>query len=163
MLSKRLSTFYATVSIPAYIKKRHIQLSQCVCVSGIIIIVDVLIQRLCKAKQYKCISQRKDQSQLNIDWLMFNNNLSSISAISWCEQSISINIHDKAFLHTSKLSVKQLGYICKYTNNSKNNRPIYSEFVRDLRQVGGFLRVLRFPSSIKLIATTELKYCWKWH
>ena len=67
MLSKRLSTFYATVSIPAYIKKRHIQLSQCVCVSGIIIIVDVLIQRLCKAKQYKCISQRKDQSQLNID------------------------------------------------------------------------------------------------
>jgi hypothetical protein len=28
MLSKRLSTFYATVSIPAYIKKRHIQQSQ---------------------------------------------------------------------------------------------------------------------------------------
>ena len=27
------------------------------------------------------------------------------------------------------------------------------KFVRDLRQVGGFLRVLRFPSPIKLIAT----------
>ena len=33
------------------------------------------------------------------------------------------------------------------------------KFVSDLRQVGGFLRVLRFPPQIKLTAT---KYCWKW-
>jgi len=30
------------------------------------------------------------------------------------------------------------------------------KFVSDLLQVGGFLRVLRFPPPIKL------KYCWKW-
>ena len=33
------------------------------------------------------------------------------------------------------------------------------KFVSDLRQVSGFLRVLRFPSSIKLTAKIELKYC----
>jgi hypothetical protein len=32
--------------------------------------------------------------------------------------------------------------------------------VSDLRQVGGFLRVLRFPPPIKLTAMKELKYCW---
>jgi len=31
-------------------------------------------------------------------------------------------------------------------------------FVSDLRQVGGFLSVLRFPSPIKLTSTIELKY-----
>jgi hypothetical protein len=33
------------------------------------------------------------------------------------------------------------------------------KFVSDLRQVGGFLRVIRFPPSIKLTATIKLKYC----
>ena len=36
------------------------------------------------------------------------------------------------------------------------------KFISDLRQVCGFLRVLQFPSSIKLTATILLKYCWKW-
>jgi len=36
------------------------------------------------------------------------------------------------------------------------------KFVSDLRQVGGFLRVLRFPPPIKLTTTILLKYCWKW-
>jgi len=31
------------------------------------------------------------------------------------------------------------------------------QFVSDLRQVGGFLRVLRFPPPIKLTATIKLK------
>ena len=31
--------------------------------------------------------------------------------------------------------------------------------VHDLRQVGGFLRVLLFPPAIKLISTIQLKYC----
>jgi hypothetical protein len=35
-------------------------------------------------------------------------------------------------------------------------------FVRDLRQVDGFLQVLRFSPPIKLTATILLKYCWKW-
>ena len=35
------------------------------------------------------------------------------------------------------------------------------KFVRDLRQDGGFLWVLRFPSPIKLTATILLNYCWK--
>jgi len=38
-----------------------------------------------------------------------------------------------------------------------------TKFVSDLRQVGSFLRVLRFPPPIKLTATIQLKYCWKWH
>ena len=33
------------------------------------------------------------------------------------------------------------------------------EFVSDLRQVDGFLRVLRSPPPIKLIAKIQLKYC----
>ena len=35
------------------------------------------------------------------------------------------------------------------------------KFVNDLRQVGGLLRVLRFPPQIKLTPTIELKYCLK--
>jgi len=34
--------------------------------------------------------------------------------------------------------------------------------VSDLGQVSGFLLVLRFPPPIKLTATIQLKYCWKW-
>jgi hypothetical protein len=37
------------------------------------------------------------------------------------------------------------------------------KFVSDLREIGGFLRVLRFPPPIKLTTTIWLKYCWKWH
>ena len=33
------------------------------------------------------------------------------------------------------------------------------KFISDFRQVGGFLRVLLFPSPIKLTATISLKYC----
>jgi len=33
------------------------------------------------------------------------------------------------------------------------------KFVSDLRQVGGFLRVRRFPPPIKLTAKIQLKYC----
>ena len=33
------------------------------------------------------------------------------------------------------------------------------KFVSDLRQVAGFLPVLRFPPPIKLTATISLKYC----
>ena len=32
-------------------------------------------------------------------------------------------------------------------------------FVNDLRQVGGFLQVFRFPPPIKLTVTIYLKYC----
>jgi hypothetical protein len=33
------------------------------------------------------------------------------------------------------------------------------KYVSDLRKVGGFLRVLQFPPSIKLTATILMKYC----
>jgi hypothetical protein len=36
------------------------------------------------------------------------------------------------------------------------------QFVFDLLQVSGFLRVIRFPPPIKLTDTIKLKYCWKW-
>jgi len=34
--------------------------------------------------------------------------------------------------------------------------------VSDLRQVGGFLLVLRFPQPMKLPITIKLKYRWTW-
>ena len=34
-----------------------------------------------------------------------------------------------------------------------------TKFVSDLQQVGGFLRVVRFPPPIKLTAMIQLKYC----
>ena len=40
------------------------------------------------------------------------------------------------------------------------------KFISDLRQVDGFLQILRFPPPLKLTATIQLnlvKYCWKWH
>jgi len=36
------------------------------------------------------------------------------------------------------------------------------KFASGWRRVGGFLRVLRFPAPIKLTATLQRKYCWKW-
>ena len=33
------------------------------------------------------------------------------------------------------------------------------KFVSDMRQVGDFLQVLRFPPPLKLTATIKLKYC----
>jgi len=36
------------------------------------------------------------------------------------------------------------------------------KFVSDLRQLGAFLRLLRFPPPIKLTATIWLKGWWKW-
>jgi hypothetical protein len=61
-----------------------------------------------------------------------------------------------------------VGFITAYmqsvpvTTNVKNSNPaqgglldttLYDKIVSDLRQVGGYLRVLRFPPSIKLTAT----------
>ena len=53
------------------------------------------------------------------------------------------------------------------TTNVVSSSPAYGEvysihryvinFVSDLRQVGGFIRVLRFPQPINLIATIDLK------
>ena len=36
---------------------------------------------------------------------------------------------------------------------------LYYKLLSDLRQVSGFLQVLRFSPSIKLTATIKLKYC----
>jgi hypothetical protein len=38
----------------------------------------------------------------------------------------------------------------------------YDQFVCELLQVGSFLWVVRFPPTIKLTATIQLKCCWKW-
>ena len=55
------------------------------------------------------------------------------------------------------------------TTKVVSSNPVYGEvysiqnyvirFVSDFRQVGGFLRVLKFPPPIKLTATIYLKYC----
>ena len=43
-----------------------------------------------------------------------------------------------------------------YFTKNKHNM---MKFVTDLRQVGGFLRVFRFPQPIKLTTKIYLKYC----
>ena len=58
-----------------------------------------------------------------------------------------------------------LSIISKLVNLNPANGEVHSiqlyviKFVGDLRQVGGFLRVIQFPPSIKLSATIKLKYC----
>ena len=57
--------------------------------------------------------------------------------------------------------LNQLPIITKLVNSNSAHGEVYSiKFVSDLSQVDGFLRVLRFPPSIKLSATIKLKYRW---
>jgi hypothetical protein len=52
-------------------------------------------------------------------------------------------------------------WCCEFESRSGRGVQHYViKFVSDLQQVGGFLRVLRFPPPIKLTATIWLKYCW---
>ena len=66
---------------------------------------------------------------------------------------------------TYKLPVQSVPITTKVVSSNPVDGEVYSiqhyviKFVSDLRQVGGFLRVLWFPPSIKLIATILLKYC----
>ena len=54
-------------------------------------------------------------------------------------------------------------WCCDFKSQSGRGVQYYViKFVCDLRQVGGFLRVLLFPTPIKLTATMQLKYYWKW-
>ena len=69
---------------------------------------------------------------------------------------------------TYKLPVQSVPITTKVVSSNPVHGEVYwiqhyvIKFVSDLRQVCGFLRVLWFPPSIKLIATILLKYCWKW-
>jgi hypothetical protein len=48
-------------------------------------------------------------------------------------------------------------WCCEFESRSGRGAQHYViTFVSDLRQVGGFLRMFRYPSPLKL------KYCWKW-
>jgi hypothetical protein len=54
-------------------------------------------------------------------------------------------------------------WCCEFESRSGRGVQHYViKFVSDLRQVSGFLWILRFPSPIKLTSTILLKYCWKW-
>jgi len=56
------------------------------------------------------------------------------------------------------------GTECKVPITSVLGTTLYMmKFASNMRQVGGFLRVLRFPPPIKLTATIYLIVCWKWH
>ena len=50
-----------------------------------------------------------------------------------------------------------VGFTTTYAGRGVQHHVI--KFVSDFRQVGGFLRVLRFPLPIKLTTTIWLKYC----
>ena len=64
---------------------------------------------------------------------------------------------------TTTYAINAYHHWCEFKSRSGQGVQHYViEFVSDLCQVGGFLRVLRFPPPIKLTATMSLKYCWKW-
>jgi hypothetical protein len=66
------------------------------------------------------------------------------------------------FIPTYAISTYHHG-CCEFESRSGRGVQHYViRFVSDLWQIGGFLRVLRFPLPIKLTATIQLKYCWKW-
>jgi hypothetical protein len=64
-----------------------------------------------------------------------------------------------------QLPVQSVHTITKVVRSNPVRGEVYSiqryviEFVSDLRQVGGFLWVFRFPLPIKLTVTIYLKYC----
>ena len=51
------------------------------------------------------------------------------------------------------------GFITTVMQSVPITTSIASSIISDLRQVGGFFRVLWFPPPIKLTATIYLKYC----
>jgi hypothetical protein len=54
-------------------------------------------------------------------------------------------------------------WCCEFESRSEQGVQHYViKFVSDLRQIGGFLPVLRFPTAITLTAIILLKYYWKW-
>ena len=59
-----------------------------------------------------------------------------------------------------QLPVQSVPIIAKFVSSNPAHvlDTTYFLFIIDLRQVDGFLRVLRFPPTIKLTATTYLKY-----
>jgi hypothetical protein len=66
------------------------------------------------------------------------------------------------FTTTSAISAYH-HWCCDFESRSGRGVQHYAiKFVSDLRQVSGFLQVLRFLPPIKLTTTLELKYCWKW-
>jgi hypothetical protein len=64
-----------------------------------------------------------------------------------------------------QLPVQSVPIITKVVRSNAAHIEVYTmqhyviKFVSDLRLVGGFLCVLRFPPPIKLTATILLKYC----
>ena len=52
--------------------------------------------------------------------------------------------------------------VCSNLNQGLGVQHYVIKFISDLQRDGGFLRVLRFPPPIKLTATIQLKYCYKW-
>jgi len=59
-------------------------------------------------------------------------------------------------------SLKLWGRILLMARCTRSIQHYVIKFISDLRQVGGFLWVLRIHPPIKLTATIRLKYCWKW-
>ena len=62
-------------------------------------------------------------------------------------------------------SMQSVPITTKVMSSNPTNGKVYSiqhyviMFISDFRQVGGFLRVIQFPSKIQLTATIQLKYC----
>ena len=121
-----------------------------------------------------------------IDWLMFNTNFSSISALLWLHYSVmsitllpytrhcpilySISVRSSISIYATtvplytiichlQLSVQTVPITTNIVSSNPVHGKVYSiqhyviKFASDLRQVGGFLRVIRFPQPIKLTAT----------
>jgi len=81
---------------------------------------------------------------------MHNTLISFITAI------IKYNVQDRTVVGFTTTYAISAYHHCCCEFNSRTGRGVQHyviKFVSDLRQVGGFLRVLRFPPPIKLTAT----------
>ena len=72
--------------------------------------------------------------------------------------SATFSKHETFIYYCHKCVLSQ--WMCSWRGVLDTNDVI--TLVSDLWQVGGFLRVLRFPPPINLTVTILLKHCWKW-
>ena len=109
-------------------------------------------------------------------WLKQNDYLSeTISTYDLSRHSLETGPHHKSkplvkssIFVSPPLQQESVSITTNVVSSNAAHDKVYSiqyyviKFVSDLQQVGGFLRILRFPPLIKLTAMIQLKHCEKW-
>ena len=85
----------------------------------------------------------------------------------------SLVVYEKTYCILKQVDLQLPMQLVLITTKVVSSNPVHGEvysiqqyvikFVSDLQQNSVFLWVLQFPPPIKLTATIQLKYHWKWH